>query len=353
MKSSILKLGVVCLVVQGLIGCQNTDIAYVDYQKTAEEPYLMTYAVNSARTKYNQPLPDLKDLNLNLQKVSLGNMLYHDTRLSGNGKLNCASCHGLAIGGDDNMPVAIGIDGQMGPINSPTVLNSGFNFKQFWDGRAPNVEKQAGMPILNPIEMAMPNEKEVLKRLSAVEGYKQLFAEAFPNEKNPITFANIEKAIGAFERTLMTTDRFDKFLNGDMAALTTEEKKGLGTFISAGCITCHAGAALGGDLMMKFGLFAEYAPLTGSKVVDNGKFDVTKNEADKFIFKSQSLRNVEKTHPYFHDGSVTDLKQAIQIMAKTELGKDLTATEVDEIHAFLIALTGEIAADKIAAPVMF
>ncbi len=285
--------------------------------------------------------------------AKLGKMLYFDNRLSKKQTQSCNTCHNLATFGVDNLPTSPGDNKGLGTRNSPTVFNSAIHGVQFWDGRAPNVEKQAGMPILNPIEMAMPNEKEVLKRLSAVEGYKQLFAEAFPNEKNPITFANIEKAIGAFERTLMTTDRFDKFLNGDMAALTTEEKKGLGTFISAGCITCHAGAALGGDLMMKFGLFAEYAPLTGSKVVDNGKFDVTKNEADKFIFKSQSLRNVEKTHPYFHDGSVTDLKQAIQIMAKTELGKDLTATEVDEIHAFLIALTGEIAADKIAAPVMF
>jgi len=284
--------------------------------------------------------------------VKLGKLLYFDTRLSKQQTQSCNSCHNLATYGVDNLATSPGDNKTMGTRNSPSVFNAALHKVQFWDGRAANVEEQAVMPITNPIEMGMSNDKEVVKRISGVEGYKKLFAEAFADEKAPITYKNIGIAIGAFERTLLTSDRFDKYLNGDMAAITDSEKKGLHTFINTGCITCHTGTALGGELLMKFGLHTDYAPLTGSKMVDNGKFDVTKNEADKYVFKSQSLRNIEKTHPYFHDGSIADLKTAIQIMAKTELGKELSSEETESIHTFLLALTGEIAPDKITAPEM-
>ena len=286
-------------------------------------------------------------------KVKLGKMLYFDTRLSKDKTQSCNTCHDLATFGVDNLPTSPGDNGGLGTRNSPTVFNAAIHASQFWDGREPDVEAQAGGPVLNPVEMAMPDEASVLKRLSGVEGYVALFAEAFPDEKKPLTYENIKNAIGAFERTVMTTDNFDEYLNGKVAALSKQERKGLDTYITVGCATCHAGPALGGDLLMKFGLHTEYAPLTGSKVVDNGKMEETKNEADKFIFKSQSLRNIEKTQPYFHDGSVTDLKEAIQIMAKTELGKTLSDEELNDIHAFLLTLTGDISNEKKAVPVLF
>ncbi len=336
------------------VQCQTTQPKEQD--ENADSLAQVDKALLEQAQKMFKVLPEValkEGATLNDSLVKLGKMLYFDTRLSKKGTQSCNSCHNLSTFGVDNLPTSPGDNKTLGTRNSPTVFNAAIHKMQFWDGRAADVEEQAGMPILNPIEMGMSNEKEVLARLTKVEGYKKLFAVAFPEEKSPITYKNVGIAIGAFERTLMTTDRFDSYLNGDLAALNEQEKRGLSTFIGTGCTTCHTGAAVGGEMLMKFGLLTDYAPLTGSKVIDNGKFDVTKNEADRFIFKSQSLRNIEKTHPYFHDGSVTDLKQAIQIMAKTELGKELKTEEIEDIHAFLLTLTGDISDEKKAAPVLF
>ncbi|WP_127469830.1 cytochrome-c peroxidase [Thiomicrorhabdus aquaedulcis] len=347
MKSSILKLGVVCLVVQGLIGCQNTDMAYVDYQKTAEEPYLMTYAVNSARTKYNQPLPNLKDLNLNPQKVSLGNMLYHDTRLSGNGKLNCASCHGLAIGGDDNMPVAIGIDGQMGPINSPTVLNSGFNFKQFWDGRAANLRNQAEGPVANPIEMGA-EWPQVVKNIQSVKTYQTLFNTLYPEQS--ISVYTITDAISEFERSLITPAPIDAYLKGDDNAITANQAKGYKLFQSYGCVACHQGVNFGGNMMQKFGALEAYFSDNNETEVDKGLFNVTKQEKDKNVFKVPTLRNVEVTAPYFHNAGAKNLDEAINIMGLNQLGRKIPDNERALIADFLTTLTGKLETQAMLAP---
>jgi cytochrome c peroxidase len=183
-----------------------------------------------------------------------------------------------------------GVGGQKGGRNSPTVLNAAFHFTQFWDGRAKDVEEQAGGPILNPIEMAMPDQEAVINRLAAIKGYREMFAAAFPGEDQPVNYVNLEKAIAAFERKLITPSRFDEFLMGYNDALTNEEKKGLQTFMDVGCTACHTGSVLGGQMYQKFGLAGNYWDFTSSTKVDNGRFLVTNNESDKFMFKDPSLR---------------------------------------------------------------
>ncbi len=283
-------------------------------------------------------------------KLKLGKILYFDNRLSKTETQSCNTCHNLATYGVDNKPTSAGDNGGLGSRNSPTSLNAALHFTQFWDGRMKDVEEQAGGPILNPVEMAIPNEKFLLDRLSKVEAYKKLFKEAFPTDANPLTYKNIQNAIGAFERTLITPSKFDKYLTGDHSAMSEEEKKGLQTFVNSGCGSCHNGAVLGGNMFQKFGVFAKYEDFTKSKTLDEGRFTVTKNEADKSIFKVSGLRNIEKTAPYFHDGSVESLEQAIKIMAKVELNKDLTDAETVEIATFLKSLTAPLDADKYKAP---
>ncbi|MCF6242336.1 MAG: cytochrome-c peroxidase [Bacteroidales bacterium] len=286
--------------------------------------------------------PDNKITN---EKVKLGKVLYFDKRLSKNQTQSCNTCHNLATYGVDNLSTSPGDNGKPGVRNSPTVYNSALQFRQFWDGREPDVEAQAGGPVLNPAEMAMPDEKIVIDRLLKADMYQQLFKAAFPNEENPVNFDNLKKAIGAFERTLITPTRFDEFLAGKEDALNEQEQKGLKTFMEVGCTTCHIGENLGGTMYQKFGLFGDYAELTKSKTIDNGRYDVSQNEADKFMFKVPILRNIEKTYPYFHDGSVADLNEAVRIMAKLELNKDLSDEQVNDIVTFLKSLTADIPED--------
>jgi len=279
------------------------------------------------------------------EKVKLGKILYYDKRLSLNETQSCNTCHNLATYGVDNLPTSPGDNGKPGTRNSPTSLNAALQFVQFWDGREPDVEAQAGGPVLNPAEMAMPSEDAVIERLSKIDMYQQLFKAAFPDEENPITYDNMKKAIGAFERTLITPTRFDEFIAGKEDALTEAEQKGLKTFMEVGCTTCHISENLGGTMYQKFGLFGDYAELTKSKTIDEGRFAVTQNEADKFMFKVPILRNIEKTYPYFHDGSVADLSEAVKIMGKLELNKDLTDEQVADIVTFLKSLTADIPED--------
>ena len=276
------------------------------------------------------------------EKVALGKKLYFDNILSKDKKQSCNTCHNVDTYGVDNNSFSEGNDGELGGRNSPSTFNAALHVAQFWDGREPDVEAQAGGPILNPVEMAMPSEKAVVDRLKKVDDYVTLFTSAFPEDKNPITYDNLKKAIGAYERKLITPSKFDDYLAGDSQALTDEEKEGLNTFINVGCTSCHNGATLGGTMFQKFGTFGDYWELTKSEKIDNGKFDVTGNESDKYVFKVPSLRNVEKTYPYFHDGSVADLSEAVKIMAKLQLNKDLTDKEVKSIVTFLKTLTADI-----------
>jgi cytochrome c peroxidase len=285
-------------------------------------------------------------------KILLGQKLYFDVRLSKDNTQSCNTCHNLATFGVDNEQFSAGNDGGLGDRNSPTTLNAALHITQFWDGREPDVEAQAGGPILNPVEMAMPSEAAVVERLSGIQEYVDAFAKAFPEDAAPITYDNLKKAIGAFERELLTPSKFDKYMAGDMEALTSQEKSGLQTFINGGCITCHTGSLLGGNMYQKFGLMGDYWSETGSEHIDEGRFKVTNNEVDKYMFKVPSLRNIEKTYPYFHDGSVAELKDAIVIMGKVQLNRVYTDKELNDMVAFLGTLTGEVPAKFAQAPAM-
>lgn len=275
-------------------------------------------------------------------RIELGQRLYLDPRLSKLGNVSCNSCHALDRFGVDNLPTSPGDDGLHGARNSPSVYNAALHVAQFWDGRAADVEQQAGMPILNPVEMAIPGEGFLVDRLRGLPEYPSLFAQAFPEEPEPLTYGNIGRAIGSFERTLVTPSRFDEYLLGDRHALDGREKVGLATFMDMGCTACHNGMTAGARAFRKFGLGTPYWELTGSHERDAGRFAVTGDEADRYVFKVASLRNVAQTGPYFHDGSVATLEDAIRIMAKLQVGVDLEPDQVDAIAAFLGSMTGAI-----------
>jgi len=304
-------------------------------------PALMTRPALADDTSWKSvfaPLPDSApagETPSNPEKIALGRSLYFDTRLSKDQKVSCNSCHKLDAFGVDNEPTSPGHKGQRGGRNSPSVYNAALHTARFWDGRAANVEAQALGPILNPIEMAMPSEAAVLERLKKDQKTVDAFKAAFPGESDPVTYKNVGNAIGAFERTLLTPSRFDDFLKGNNDALSAQEKKGGGLFVKTGCVACHNGATVGGQMYQKLGLVKEY------ETKDMGRFEVTKQESDKKVFKVPSLRNVAKTGPYYHDGSIKTLDQAVSLMAEHQLGKQLSKDEVAEIVTFLGSLTGD------------
>lgn len=295
--------------------------------------------------KFFQSLPDVAESKENTntpEKVKLGKLLYFDTRLSYTGNNSCNSCHNIATYGVDNLQTSKGDAGKFGKRNSPTSFNAAFQIAQFWDGRAKDVEEQAGGPILNPVEMAIPSKDFLVKKLKDTKDYANLFKAAYPTDKDPLTFLNIEKSIGAFERTLITPSPFDNYLKNDSSALTDDQKCGLKTFIDVGCIQCHSGVAIGGEEFQKFGQFIDYRTFTHSTNNDEGKKTFSNLESDKDIFKVPSLRNVAKTEPYFHDGSVKELKRVVLIMGKAQLNKDLTEEQVNKIVSFLNSLSGTV-----------
>lgn len=271
------------------------------------------------------------------ERIALGRMLYHDTRLSADRTVSCASCHDLATYGVDNRRVSLGVGGQTGTRNAPTVYNAAGHLAQFWDGRAPTVEEQAKGPILNPVEMAMPDAAAVIRRLKGVPAYQSAFAAAFPGEADPITYDNVGRAIGAFERQLVTPSRWDAFLAGDTSALTPEEREGLNLFVAAGCVACHRGTYLGGDTYQKMGVVEAWPD-----EADAGRYGVTQRSADRQVFKVPSLRNIDRTQPYFHDGEVATLDEAVRLMARHQLGRELTDAEAGSIVMWLATLTGNI-----------
>ncbi|MCB9523777.1 MAG: c-type cytochrome [Myxococcales bacterium] len=279
------------------------------------------------------------------EKVALGRMLYFEKRISKNHDISCNSCHDLAKYGVDNEATSPGHKGQRGDRNSPTVYNAAGHLAQFWDGRAADVEAQAKGPVLNPVEMAMPDEAKVLEVLSSMPEYVEAFKKAFPDEAEPVTYDNFARAVGAFERKLVTPSRFDQYLKGDDTVLTNLEKQGLKLYVETGCTTCHNGAYLGGMMYQKLGLVKAWPELK-----DEGRSKVTGNEAEKYFFKVPSLRNIAKTGPYLHDGSVKDLKTMVSMMAEYQLGRTLEASDVEAIVAFLESTTGPLPLDYIKAP---
>lgn len=298
--------------------------------------------LHSQASSFFVSVSSISNKNLDAELIALGKKLYLDKRLSKNETISCASCHNLNNYGVDNLALSPGDTKELGGRNSPSVYYASLQAMQFWDGRAKDVEEQAGGPILNPVEHSVPNKAFLENRLRNLAEYKTMFAKAFPDEKQAITFDNVTKAIGAFERQLHPVSRFDKWLDGSTEAMTYAEKKGLKTFIETGCITCHNGVGVGGGMLQKFGLFGNYWEYTKSAKIDFGRFDVTKEEGDKYFFKVSSLRNIAHTYPYFHDGSVTKLEEAVKIMAKLQNNKDLDDKSVTEITTFLKALTMEM-----------
>jgi cytochrome c peroxidase len=268
-------------------------------------------------------------------RVQLGRKLYFDTKLSIDHTLSCNSCHALDNfgGGADRKPTSDGVAKKKGDRNSPTVLNAGLQLAQFWDGRAAGLKDQAKGPVLNPVEMAMPADGEVVKRLKEDADYQRLFNKAFPAASEKITYDNMAEAIAAFERTLVTHDRFDDFQEGDDKALNAQELRGLEMVLTFGCTTCHVGPAMGGSSYQKVGLIHSYP------TQDTGREKVTKDDSDKFKFKVPMLRNIALTEPYFHDGKIATLKEAVTKMAYHQLGKELKAEEADDLVAFLDCLT--------------
>lgn len=270
------------------------------------------------------------------ERALLGRVLYFDPRLSKNHDISCNSCHDLARYGVDGEPTSPGHRGQRGERNSPTVYNAAFHVAQFWDGRAADVEEQAAGPMLNPVEMAMPAGADVGAVLRSIPEYRSLFEAAFPDEADPVDLPHAARAIGAFERRLTTPSRFDEFLKGDLEALTGAEIGGLVTFLEVGCTSCHRDATVGGTLFQKLGAVKPYPS------DDPGRLAVTGNEADRQVFKVPSLRNVTETAPYFHDGSIEMLDEAIRTMAEYQLGRTLSDGQVASILAFLESLRGGI-----------
>jgi len=329
---------------------QNVMEKQMEAQKASSE--LEAQIGERARSTF-QPLATSADNPKNPvteAKVKLGKILYFDNRLSKDQTQSCNTCHDLNTFGVDREPTSEGDDGGLGTRNSPTVLNAALHTSQFWDGRAKDVEEQAGMPILNPVEMAIPSEKFLVDRLSKVELYQNLFKEAYPGESKPLTYVNIQNAIAAFERTLLTPSKFDDYLKGNANALSVEEKKGLKTFMEVGCTTCHMGSLLGGNILQKFGVYGNYWELTGSDPIDEGRFTETGNEAEKYMFKAPSLRNVAETYPYFHDGSAASLEEATKIIAKLNLNVDLTEEQVTDLVTFMKALSADVPDDVKQVP---
>jgi cytochrome c peroxidase len=309
-----------------------------------------TVTIDGAKLQFFSPLPEVMASKTNAiteEKVVLGRMLYYEPRLSKSQKIACNTCHKLDQYGVDSEPSSDGHKGQKGDRNSPTVYNAAGHFVQFWDGRAADVEAQAKGPVMNPVEMAMPSEAHVLNVINSMPEYVDAFKKAFPEDKDPVTYDNMAKAIGAFERKLVTPSRWDRFLGGDQNALTAEEKAGFNAYLEAGCQTCHVGTYIGGNLFQKLGVTKPWPDTS-----DPGREKVTKNEADRMVFKVPSLRNIEKTGPYYHNGKIATLEQAVSTMAEYQVGKMLSEAQVKSIVTWLKSLTGVVPAEYIKEPIL-
>jgi cytochrome c peroxidase len=285
-----------------------------------------------------KPLPT--SLSLDAKKVALGERLFNDKRLSKNDSVACVSCHSLTKGGADGMTTATGIGGAKGPINTPTVFNSGYNFRQFWDGRAASLEEQAAGPVHNPKEMGS-DWAQVLGKLAQDDALVTQMKQSYPDG---LLAKNIQNALAVYERSLTTPNaRIDRYLRGDKAALSSDELQGYQLFKTYGCVACHQGINIGGNMFQTFGVMGDYFAKRGNPTdADLGRYNVTKNESDKHVFKVPSLRNVALTAPYFHDGSAKTLGDAVDVMFKFQLGRAASAQDKDLIVKFLHTLSGEL-----------
>lgn len=312
---------------------------------------LCSAAVSAAPVSW-QPLPAVAPAPADNQgtavKVELGKMLYFDPRLSSTGTVSCFSCHNVMEGGDDHRPTSMGVHGQLGGRNAPTVWNAAFHSVQFWDGRAASLEDQAKGPIVNPVEMGMSKLDLAVQRIQQIPGYRSHFDQAF-GKNTPIDADSIAKAIAAYERTLITPDSpYDRFAKGDRKALTVQQQRGLQAFADTGCVACHSGPNFSGPPMpagtgffMKFPTYLDNPYVARYRLLDDGgKAVQTGKEADRNVWRVPGLRNLVYTAPYLHNGSVKTIPEAVRVMAATQLGKTLADAEVDDIAAFLETLTG-------------
>ena len=320
---------IICLLITSLLVSVNAS-----YAASADDAERLLKRALRDFNPLPEKMPDSE--NDTAERIALGKKLFFDKRLSINDTQSCASCHRLDDGfaGVDNLPTSPGARGELGSRNSPTVLNAGWQDSQFWDGRADDLVEQAKGPILNPIEMGMPDEKTVEKKIQGIAEYQRAFTTAFPDSKPAVTYQNIAEAIAAFERTLRTPSRFDDFLNGDAKALSQLEQQGLKTFIKLDCRQCHDGVLLGGEAFEYLGKKRPYENQS-----DQGVYEVSKDDDDRMMFKVAPLRNVALTAPYFHDGKQATLAEAVRAMAWLQLKKKLSDQQVDELISFLKTLT--------------
>jgi len=331
---------IVAMLFIGLTACNSEP----KQQETSQDQKNLSEAdrllIETANRFFDQ-LPEAGDPNT--AEAILGKKLYYDEQLSANGEMSCNTCHPIANYGVDNLPTSPGHDGTLGTRNSPTTFNAWFHTTQFWDGRSPDLADQAKGPILNPIEMGMQSAEDVIATLKADATYQQMFAEAYPTDESPINFDRFADAVAAFEGTLATPAAFDAFLAGVSTSMTADQKEGLSLFIETGCIACHIGPGLGGTMMQRFGLVhGPYYDYTKSSLIDKGVAEVSGKDSDEYVFKTPSLRNIDKTAPYFHDGSIESLHEATKIMAYTQLGRELTDEETAKLVEFFRSLTGTI-----------
>ncbi|MGQ9857595.1 MAG: cytochrome-c peroxidase [Thermodesulfobacteriota bacterium] len=286
------------------------------------------------------------------ERVALGRLLFFEPRVSLDGTVSCSRCHLPQLHATDALPLSVGTMGRPNPRNAPTVLNAALHISQHWRGDRTSLEDQATRALLGPSSYGNPTFQLPMDRLKAIEGYAQLFKRAFPADPDPVTPENWGVAIGAYERTLLTPSRLDAWLEGNDGSLTPNERKGLERFLDLGCADCHRGVGLGGSMYEKFGIHQDYWEATGSKHIDKGRADVTGDPRDLYVFKVPSLRNVAMTAPYFHDGSVADLREAVQIMSRTQLGQELGVPELEKLLSFLRALTGDVPKELAHVPAL-
>jgi cytochrome c peroxidase len=302
-----------------------------------------------------QPLP--KDMAkpvspITKERVDLGRMLFFDPRLTVDGNMSCASCHQPALYGTDALPTSIGVKQRLHPRNAPTILNASLNTIIHWRGDRDGLEDQVMKAVTSPITSGQPDERAVIERLERIQAYTLLFKAAFPNDPRSLSLKNVATAVATYERTLVTPSPFDSYLNGNPEALSPTARAGLQKFINTGCVMCHNGVGVGGGMYQKFGVVEDYWLATGSANIDMGRFDVTKDPADLYVFRVPSLRNVAKTAPYFHDGSVPTLPEAVKVMARVQLGVTLNDADINDIVAFLESLTGDLPANFATIPTL-
>ena len=336
MKKSVLLL----LTTSGFLALLATTFFLLPKPKPAQAGTPLSASLQPSAHILEEPIQPIPEkVILDADKVALGGQLFQDKRLSHDDTLSCAGCHALDKGGTDQSAHSVGIGGAIGGVNAPTVFNSGLNYRQFWNGRANTLEDQVNGPTHNPKEMGSDWD-EIMSKLRRDARYQSAFAALYPDGIHP---RNVRDAISTYERSLITPDsRFDRYLRGDQTALSADEKQGYLLFKQDGCVSCHQGANMGGNMFQKFGVMGDYFAARGQETdADIGRYAVTGRESDKHVFRVPSLRNVALTAPYFHDGSATTLPQAVEVMAMYQLGRPLEPTELVQIVEFLNSTTGK------------